>query len=163
MFKGFVAFMVVALKHSIPSVVQAISEVIFYEQWLVKKSSDNIDKLIEIGLCVQRIVTENHLSNVNVFSALIKIFNSALNYYIKYQQNSCKTYLFYDIVYLPKIIRKNLLSNNKLVFLELHIKIISPASYIHWGDLYIFEKDKELKSNLRKAAMFLELWLEQLD
>ena len=155
--------MVVVLKHSIPSVVQAISEVIFYEQWLVKKSSDNIDKLIEIGLCVQRIVTENHLSNVNVFSALIKIFNSALNYYIKYQKNSCKTYLFYDTVHLPKIIRKNLLSNNKLVFLELHIKIISPASYIRWGDLYIFEKDKELKSNLRIAAMFLELWLEQLD
>ena len=34
---------------------------------------------------------------------------------------------------------------------NLHIKIRCPASYIRWGDLYdIYDKDKELKSNLRK-------------
>ena len=34
------------------------------------KISDNIDNLIEIGLCVRGIVTNNHSANVNAFSAL---------------------------------------------------------------------------------------------
>ena len=72
-------FMVVGLKQSIPFVVQAIPEVIFNRHWLVKKISDNIDNLIEFGLCVRSIqVTVNHSANVNVFSALIKITPSCL-------------------------------------------------------------------------------------
>ena len=71
--KGIVAFMVVGLKQSIPFVVQAIPEVTFNGQWLAEKISDNIYNLIEIGLCVQGIVTDNHSANVNMFSVLIKI------------------------------------------------------------------------------------------
>ena len=77
LYKGIVAFMVVWLKQSTPFVVQAISqasqanpEVTFNGQWLVVKISDNIDNLIEIGLCVRGIVTDNHSANVNAFSAL---------------------------------------------------------------------------------------------
>ena len=66
--------MVVGLKQSIPFVVQAIPEVIFNGHWLVEKISDNIDNLIEFGLCVRSIqVTDNHSANVNAFSPLIKI------------------------------------------------------------------------------------------
>ena len=64
--------MVVGLKQSIPFVVQAISEVTFNGQWFAEKFSDNIDNLIEIGLFVRGIVTDNHSANVNAFSALIK-------------------------------------------------------------------------------------------
>ena len=72
--EGIFKFMVVGLKQSIPFIVQAIPEVIFNGNWLVEKNSDNIDNLIEFGLCVRSIqVTDNHLANVNVFSALIKI------------------------------------------------------------------------------------------
>ena len=71
---GITTFMVVGLKQSLPFVVQAIPEVIFNGHWLVKKISDNIDNLIEFGLCVRSIqVTDNHSANVNAFSALIKI------------------------------------------------------------------------------------------
>ena len=72
--EGITTFMVVGLKQSIPFVVQAIPEVIFNGHWLVEKISDNIDNLIEFGLCVRSIqVTDNHSANVNAFSALIKI------------------------------------------------------------------------------------------
>ena len=71
LYKGIFAFMVVELKQSIPFVVQAIADVTFNGQWLAKKFSDNIDILIEIGLCVRGIVTENH--SINTLSALIKI------------------------------------------------------------------------------------------
>ena len=77
LYKGIVAFMVVRLKQSTPFVVQAIPqpsqanlEVTINGQWLAEKISDNIDNLIEIGLSVRVIVTDNHSANVNAFSAL---------------------------------------------------------------------------------------------
>ena len=55
LYKGIVGFMVVGLKLSIPFVVQFV----VHGQWLAKKINDNADNLIEIGLCVQGIVTDN--------------------------------------------------------------------------------------------------------
>ena len=49
---------------------QAKPEVTFNGQCLAVKISDNIDNLIEIRLCVTGIVTDNHSTNVNAFSAL---------------------------------------------------------------------------------------------
>ena len=78
--KGIVVFMVVRLKQFTPFIVQAIPqpsqanpEVTFNGQWLVKKISDNIDNLTEIGLSARGIVTDNHSANVNAFSALKNI------------------------------------------------------------------------------------------
>ena len=59
LYKGIFAFLVVELKQSIPFVVQTIPEVTFNGQWLAEKTSDNIDILIEITLCVQDIVNDN--------------------------------------------------------------------------------------------------------
>ena len=77
LYKGIVTFMVVRLKQSTPFVVQIIPqprqaspEVTFNRQWLAEKICDNIDNLIEIGLSVRVIVTDNHSANVNAFSAL---------------------------------------------------------------------------------------------
>ena len=60
-----------------------------------------------------------------------------------------------------KNIRNNWINKKKFAFSEfvydenLHIKICGPAGYICWGDLYdIYDKAKELKSNLRKAPKF---------
>ena len=64
--------MVVGFKLSIPFVVQAIPEVTFNGQWLTETFSDNSDNLIEFGLCVRGIVTDNHSANVNAFQVLIK-------------------------------------------------------------------------------------------
>ena len=67
--------MVVRLKQSTPFVVQAIpqpsqAKVTFNGQWLALRIIDIIDNLIEIGLCVRGIVTDNHSANVNPFSVL---------------------------------------------------------------------------------------------
>ena len=67
LYKGIVTFMVVGLKHSIPFVVQTIPQVTFNRQWVAEETSDNIDNLIEIGLCVLGLVTDNHSANVNAF------------------------------------------------------------------------------------------------
>ena len=56
--------MVVRLKESITFVVRTILEVTFNVQWLAEKISDNIDNLIEIGLCAHGIVTDNISYNV---------------------------------------------------------------------------------------------------
>ena len=73
LYKGIVSLMVVGFKLSIPFIVQAISEVTFNGEWLAETFSDNIDNLIEFGLCVRGIVTDNYLAIVNAFSVLIKI------------------------------------------------------------------------------------------
>ena len=65
--------MVVEFKLSTPFVIQAIPEVTFNGQWLAETFIDNFDNLIEFGLCIRGIITDNHSANVNAFSALIKI------------------------------------------------------------------------------------------
>ena len=57
--KGFFAFMLVGLKGSIPFVVLTIPGVTVNGLWMTEKISDNINNLIEIGLCVQGIVIDN--------------------------------------------------------------------------------------------------------
>ena len=85
--------------------------------WLLDESSLHLSliKLIEIGLYVCGIVIDNHSANVTAFSALIKIFNSGSNYYIKEPQNSGKTFVFYDTVHLMKNIKNSLLNKKKFV------------------------------------------------
>ena len=135
--------MVVRLKQSTPFVVQATPqpsqakpEVTFNGQWLTEKISDNIHNLIEIGLCAKGIVTNNQSANVSAFSALKDIeFRMKLLYKApaKQQQNililwDCSSY-------------------------EKHQKYVTCCSvgFTRWVDLYnIYDKDKELKSNLRK-------------
>ena len=135
--------MVVGLKQPIPFVVQAFPEATFNGQRLAEKISDNIDNLIEIGLCVRGIVTDNHSPNINKCSALIKISNSESNDYIKDSQNSHKTYLFYDNVHLMKSIRNNLLNKKKFVFSEfvyndnLHINLHIVQQAIFAGLIYV--------------------------
>ena len=63
LYKGTVTFLVVGFKLSIPIIVQTIPEVTFNGQWLAETFFDNIDNLIEFGLCIQGIVTDNHSAN----------------------------------------------------------------------------------------------------
>ena len=59
LYKNVFAFIAVGLKEPIPLVVETIPEVTFNGQWLTEKIRDKIDNLIEIGLRVQGIVTDN--------------------------------------------------------------------------------------------------------
>ena len=65
--------MLAGFKLPIPFVVQTILEVTFNGEWLNETFINNIDNLIEFGLRIQGIVTNDHSANVNAFSALIKI------------------------------------------------------------------------------------------
>ena len=78
--------------------------------------SPQVLAVIERVFVDRGLVTEHHSTNVNAFSALIKIFNSEWNYYIKHQRNSREAYLFYDTVHRMKKIRNNLLNKKKVVF-----------------------------------------------
>ena len=66
-----------------------------------------------------------------------------------------RTYMFFDTVHLIKNIQNNLLNAKKFVFFSYNqgnIQLHYPQGYIDWADLYnIYDKDKELKGNLRKA------------
>lgn len=159
MYKGIVAFMVVGLKKSIPYVVQAIPEVSFTGRWLSEQIADNIENLARCGFCVRALVTDNHSANVNAFNSLKNLFNSDSSLFIKHPINHGKrTYMFFDAVHLVKNVRNNLLNGKKFVFPEfkyndhLHISLNCPAGYVSWRDLYdLYDRDKELKGNLRKA------------
>ena len=150
--------MFVGLKKLTPFVVQAVSEVTFNGQWLCDKTVSNIENLGNSGFCVRGIAVDNHSSNVNAFTSLKDLFNSESKLFFEHSANHAKrTYMFFDIVHLIKNIRNNLLNEKKFVFPEFsynqgNIQLHCPQGYIDWADLYnIYDKDKELKGNLRKA------------
>lgn len=158
LYKGIVAFMVVGLKQSVPFVVQAIPEVTFDGRWLCEKIAKNIKYLADSGFSVRGIVSDNHSSNVNAFTSLKTRFNSDTKLYFEHPDNHGKrTYMFFDTVHLMKNVRNNLLNGKKFVFPEFSynkftLPLICPSGYISWTDLHgIYDKDKGLKGNLRKA------------
>ena len=88
-----------------------------------------------------------------------KLFHSKSNCCIKHPQKSSETYLFYGTVHLMKTSEiRNLLNKTSLCFQSLFmmitfiIKISCSAGFTRWVDLYsIYNKDKELKNNLKKT------------
>ena len=84
LYKGIVVFMIVRLKEWIRYIVQAIPEVKFSGKWLADERSNYINDLTSGEFCVRSIVTDNHASNVHVFSSLTSIFNSNSHQYIKH-------------------------------------------------------------------------------
>ena len=157
LYKGIVAFMIVGLKKSVPFIIQALPEITFDGAWLSEKIAENLQILSDAGFCVRAIVADNHSSNVRAFSSLRQRFESDSPYYFKHLSNNKKIYLFYDNVHLIKNIRNNLLNGKKFVFPSFYfddgnIKVACPAGYITWSDLHrIYDKDSQLKANLRKA------------
>ena len=154
LYKGIVAFIIVALKEPIPYIVQPIPEVKFSGEWLADKMSNCID-LTSAEFCVRGIFTDNHASNVHAFSSVTAIFNSDSHQYINHPGNFGKK-TYYDAVHIMKNIRNNLL-NGKFVFTDfiytdgLNIDINFPAGFIQWKDLYDKDKGKGLSANLNEA------------
>ena len=109
---------------------QANPEVTFNGQWLAEKVSANIDSLIEIGLSVRGIVTDNHSPNVNAFSALKNIKFRIKLWYIAPAKH---TYFMGPFI---------LWKTSEICNLSL-----SRLYSLGWPIQY----DKELKSSLRKS------------
>ena len=157
LYKGVVVFMIVGMKESIPYVVKALPETTINGAWLSDQIDECIDILADCGFNVRAVVTDNHSANVNAFSNLQTKYGASC-YYIEHEKNNNRrTYLFYDNVHLLKNIRNNLLNVKKYVFPTFESKIgeetfSCPAGYISWSDLHrVYDKDKELQGNLRKA------------
>ena len=158
LYKGVVVFMIVGMKESIPYVVKAFPEETVNGLWLSEQIDECITTLANCGFNVRAVVTDNHSANVNAFSRLQKKYGDSSSYFIRHPENNDKrTYLFYDNVHIVKNIRNNLVNAKKFVFPAFKSKIDEevlncPAGYISWADLHsVYEKDKELQSNLRKA------------
>ena len=161
LYKGVVVFMIVGMKESIPYVVKAFPETPISSSWLSDQIDECIDRLADCRFNVRAVVADNHSANVNAFSDLHKKYGTdtdASCYYIEHQKNNNRrTYLFYDNLHLVKNIRNNLLNVKKYVFTAFESKIgeetfSCPAGYISWSDLHrVYDKDKELQGNLRKA------------
>ena len=60
--------MIVALKHSIPYVTQALPEFPTNKQWFANKKEDNIKQLADTNFTNRGIVTDNHSTNAKSFS-----------------------------------------------------------------------------------------------
>ena len=87
------------------------------------KISDNIDNLIEIGLCVRSIVTNNHSANVNAFSAL-KIIPFKMKLLYKAPTKEWQNMLILWDVHLMKTSEIcNLLNQTSLCFQSLFVMI----------------------------------------
>ncbi len=158
LYKGIVAFMIVGLKESVPYIIQATPETTFDGKWLAQKIKENLKVLADAGFRVRGVVADDHSTNVNAFDRIRTQFKSTSSEFVMNPYTiNLKTYLFYDNVHLIKNIRNNLLNGKKFVFPAFkfengNIKVDCPAGYVTWGDLHkIYDKDSELKANLRKA------------
>ena len=107
---------------------------------------------------VRGIVSDNHAANVLSFNILLQEYAHKDARFIMHPRSSCKTYLFYNNVYLAKNIRNNLLNSQKFVFPAFCFSVknivvaSSQAGYISWRDFKdVYEEEAKLKANLRKA------------
>ena len=90
LYKGIVAFMVVGVKTNTPYVIKASPEVSISGSWLADEIDGCISLLADNGFRVRAVVTDNHSSNVNAFSALKKKRNGSDDYSIKHPKNHGK-------------------------------------------------------------------------
>ena len=56
LYKGIIVFMIVALKHSIPYMIQDLREVSITGQWLANKMEDNVKRTVDANFIVRGIV-----------------------------------------------------------------------------------------------------------
>ena len=162
LYKSVIVFMIQRIKKSIPLVIKACPEISLNEHWLAEEMLGYISSLSSIGFSVRAIVIDNHTSNVNAFNILRKMHNSGNPLFFKQQQNTNKTYLFFDNVHIVKNIRNNLLNAKKFVFPAFSFtigelgSIASQNGYISWDDLKTnYESDAKLAANLRKSSILI--------
>lgn len=124
-----------------------------------REKLQHFDNLACSGFYVGSIVTDNRFSNVYAFSLLASLFVTDCSLFMKHPLSHGKQMcMFSDAVHLVKNTQNNLLHGKKFIFPDftyddqLYIWLNCPAGYISWEDLHtLYDKDKKLKGNLRKA------------
>ena len=159
LYSGIVNFMIVGLKQSIPLVVKSCPETKVSGAWLKERLDECISELASRGFKVRAVVADNHKSNVNAFSSMLKDYDGEKDISIFHPAygKKIKTYLFYDMVHITKNIRNNLLGKKKFVFPEFNFEhfrdaIHVPAGQMTWSLLHkLYEEDQKLGAGLKKA------------
>ena len=72
LYKGIIVLMIVGLKKSIPCVKESCAEVSINGSWLCNEIDLSINNLKACGFIVRAVIGDNHSSNSNAFSELIK-------------------------------------------------------------------------------------------
>ena len=76
----------------------------------------SINSLNQYGFIVRAVIGDNHSSNVNASSELIKKYGDTVpNLFMKHPAYN-GTYLYYDMVHIMKNVRNNLLAAKRFVF-----------------------------------------------
>ena len=115
--------------------------------------------LAKDGFNVCAVITDDHPSNVNAFTWLDEMFDGDNKTFIKhpaYADLARKTYQFFDVIYLSKNIRSNLV-NKKIVFLLFQFDFFRDLihvldDHISWRISHkVHERDENLLARLIKA------------
>ena len=161
LYTGIVAFMIVSLKESIPFVVKACPEVKISGNWLASEIEETLETMLNAGFNVRSVITDNHSVNVLAFKNLRAKYGEANNV-LSFQFNGRKVYNLYDSVHLIKNIRNNLLSSKRFIFPAFNFNAFEDDIHVDAGEICwrllhdVYEKDKLLPANLRKAPSSLQ-------
>ena len=114
--------MIVGVRKNVPLVVKAVPESKIKRKWLSRQLIETIQSLHEIGFHVRAVISDDHPSNVSAFNELFSKYESESheNAILHPSMSDRTTYLFYDSVYLLKIVQNNLLNSRRFIFPEFH-------------------------------------------
>ena len=115
LYKGLVAFMIVGMKENVPYVIKAAPDTTITGEWLQEQIKDCLKTLNNCGFNVRAIVCDDHATNVNAYSLLLKESGQPSDSTFM-MFGSKKIYLLYDTVHLIKSIRNNLLNYKRFFF-----------------------------------------------
>ena len=147
--------MVVGLRNNVHFVIKAIPESEIEGKWLSENIEDCVQYIHDAGLKVRAVMSDNHATNVASFREFYRKYGSDSdeNAIIHSSNKSMNIYLLYDCVHLLKNARNNLLNSKRFIFPFFRSNFITtPSGEISWKLLHdVYDKDKELQANLRKA------------
>ena len=155
MFRGIMTFMIVGLRSNVPFVIKAVPEFRIEGSWLAEHITDSLKSLHDAGFQVRAVISDNHATNVAAFRELCSLhgMDGQENVIQHPTAQETQVYLFYDSVHLLKNVRNNLLRARRFIFPPFESSFICiPPGEITWKLLHdVYDEDKKLQANLRKA------------
>ena len=148
--------MIVGLKENVPYVIKSVPEVKINGKLIEEQISDSLKILKDCGFRVRAIVSDNHSANVIAYKLLLEESGqSADDLFIEYDHQ--KIYLLHDVIHLIKNVRNNLLNYERFIFPAFEYNGFKDSISFEGGEISwklfhnVFEKDRLLDANLRKA------------
>ena len=156
LYNGIVCFIIFGLKQNVPYVIKLSPKKKINAEWLKEEIFECLRILTECDFNVRVIVCDNHSSNVSCFKKILCASNQQAED-LSFIYNLKKIYLCFDVVYLIKNTRNNLLNCKRFLFPDSKFDgfkdpITLCGGGIKWSTFHnIYEKDLALDAGLRKA------------